>query len=387
MKAKQPGRTKTSSPAARLALALSWLGRLHAAAENHVDYKYELYAEDSDRIVVHTHTALFEQQLTPSAALKGALVYDGISGATPTGGLPPAGGNQVPTARVDDVRRGADFEAAFKLGRHRIAPRLAYSSEEDYESTTVSLSHQIDLNKRNTTLIFSLAHSRDNVGGFHLGHHRKRKDATDLLLGITQVLSPTTLVNATLSLGTADGYLSDPYKGFRFTRYPDPNALFPEKRPGHRTKQIVSTTLTQFVEPVEGSAELTYRFYHDSHELIGHTITLEWFQSVGRHLIVAPLLRYYRQSEAAFYRRSFDADPSDTENPSAVPIPQFYSADYRLSALQSWTFGLGATVKIGQHLRIDAAYKRYEVRGLDHQTPQDSYARAHVLTAGLRLIF
>ena len=55
----------------------------------------------------------------------------------------------------------------------------------------------------------------------------------------------------------------------------------------YRTKQIVSTTLTQFIEGLDGSAELTYRFYHDSHELFGHTVTLEWFQSIGRYVTIA----------------------------------------------------------------------------------------------------
>jgi hypothetical protein len=369
------------------ALAFYCLGRFHAGAENHVDYKYELYTEDADRILVHTHSALFEQKLASGVALKGSFVYDAISGATPTGGPPPTGSSQVPTAEIDDIRRAGSIEPSFKFGRHTLAPQVAYSLEEDYESVGVSLNYLVDFNQRNTTLNLAVAHNFDSVGGFHLGNEWEDKDATDFLVGLTQVLTPTTLFNATLTLGTASGYLSDPYKGFRFTGYPDPNALFPEKRPGHRTKQIVSTTLTQFVEPLEGSAELTYRFYHDSHELLGHTVTLEWFQSIGRHLTIAPLIRYYHQSEAYFYLLSFDADPSDTENPPTVPIPQFYSADYRLSTFRSWTYGISLALKLGRQFLLDAAYKRYDMRGLDGVTPQSSYAQANVYTVGLRWHF
>ena len=370
-----------------VALAIYCLGRGHVRAENHVDYKYELYTEDADRILVHTHSALFEQKLAPGIALKGSLVYDGISGATPTGGPPPNGSSKVPTVEIDDIRRAGYVEPSFKFGRHTIAPQLAYSSEEDYESVGLSLNYLVDFNKRNTTLNLAAAHNFDEVGGFYLGNQREKKEATDFLAGLTQVLTPSTLFNVTLTLGTANGYLSDPYKGFRFTGYPDPNALFPEKRPGHRTKQIVSTTLTQFIEGLDGSAELTYRFYHDSHELFGHTVTLEWFQSIGRYVTIAPLIRYYHQSEAYFYRRSFDADPSDTENPPTVPIPQFYSADYRLSAFRSLTYGVGLTVKLGRQFFLDTAYKRYEMRGLDGSTPQSSYAQGNIYTAGLRFHF
>jgi hypothetical protein len=367
------------------ALAFYCLGRFHVGAENHVDYKYELYTEDANRILVHTHSALFEQKLAPGVALKGSFVYDGISGATPTGGPPPTGSSQVPTAEIDDIRRAGFVEPSFTFGRHTLAPQIAYSLEEDYESVGVSLNYLVDFNQRNTTLNLAVAHNFDRVGGFHLGNEREDKDATDFLIGLTQVLTPTTLFNATLTLGTASGYLSDPYKGFRFTGYPDPNALFPEKRPGHRTKQIVSTTLTQFVEPLDAGAELTYRFYHDSFALAGHTVTLEWFQSIGRYLTVAPLIRYYHQADAYFYRLSFDADPSDPYNPS--PIPQFYSADYRLSTFRSLTCGVSLTLKLGWQLYFDAAYKRYDMRGLDGATPQSSYATANVYTAGLRLHF
>ncbi len=378
-------RRRTRSLKALLAgLAISLAGRSPSGAQNHIDYKYELYTEDSDRILVHTHSALFDQKIAPAVMLKGSLVYDGISGATPTGAPPPAGSSAVPTTEIDDIRRAVALEPRFKLGRHTVAPQIAYSDEEDYKSLGLSLNYVVDFNKRNTTLNLGVAHNFDQVKGFQLGSRTEHKETSDLLFGLSQVLTPTTLFNATLTLGTANGYLSDPYKGFRFTGYPDPNALFPEKRPGHRTKQILSTTLTQFFEPIDASAEFTYRFYHDSHGLFGHTLTFEWFQSIGRRVTVSPLIRYYRQSEAYFYRRSFDADPSDTENPPLVPIPQFYSADYRLSELQSWTCGVGLTVKLGEQFFIDAAYKRYAMRGLDDGTPQSSFAQAHVYTVGLR---
>ncbi len=272
---------RPSFKALMVALALYCSGRFSSGAENHVDYKYELYTEEADRILVHTHSALFEQKLAPGVALKGALVYDGISGATPTGGPPPPGSKQVPTVEIDDVRRAGYVEPSFRFGPHTLAPQFAYSREEDYESVGVSLNYLVDFNKRNTTLNLGIAHNFDRVEGSYLGNETEKKDATDVLIGLTQVLTPTTLFNTTLTIGTAHGYLSDPYKGFRFTGYPDPEALFPEKRPGHRTKQIVSTTLTQFIEPLNGSAEFTYRFYHDSHR-DARMVSTDWAASDHR---------------------------------------------------------------------------------------------------------
>jgi hypothetical protein len=371
-----------------ITVLVHWFGRGVAKAEDHVDYKYELYAEEANRITVHTHSALFEQKLAPGVALKGALVYDGISGATPTGGPPPTGSSKVPTVEIDDTRRAGYIEPIFKFGQHTLAPQVAYSREEDYESVGLSLNYLLDFNRRNSTLNLGVAHNFDRLTGFQLNMNNQweTKNVTDFLAGLTQVLTPTTLFNATLTLGTASGYLSDPYKGFRFTGYPDPEALFPEKRPGHRTKQIVSSTLTQFIEPLSGSAELTYRFYHDSHEILGHTVTLEWLQSIGQYLTVTPLIRYYHQSEAYFYRLSFVGDPS-SPYPPAVPFPQFYSADYRLSTFRSLTYGIGLTLKLGERFYLDTAYKRYDMHGLDGVTPQSSYARANIYTIGMRVHF
>lgn len=367
-----------------LAVVIYLLHPRRSGAETLADYKYEVYAEDRDRIQVRTHSALFEQSLVRWLSLKGSYVHDAISGATPTGGPPPPGSQQVPLASMHDDRQAGYIEPRFQFGPHLFAPQVAYSSEDDYESLGLSLNYVRDFNEKNTTLNLGLAHNFDRLTGYYLRQRWERKESTDFLVGVSQVLTPTTLFNVTLTLGTAHGYLSDPYKGFWFSDYPE---LFPERRPRHRTKQILSASLNQHVEPLRGSAELSYRFYHDSHGIVGHTTTLEWFQKIGSHVVVAPLLRFYSQSAADFYRLSFAADPSDPENPANALIPPFYSADYRVSALRTWTYGITATVRLGDRLFFDAAYKRYEMIGRDAVTAASNYPSAHIYTVGLRLHF
>ena len=370
-----------------VAVALYLLIKLRAGAEDHFDYKYEFYSEEANRIQIRTHSAVFEDRVASWLSLKGSVVYDGISGATPKGGPPLKGHKEVETAKINDVRTAGVFAPSVKLGQHTFTPQLAVSVESDYDSIAPSLSYQYDFNQRNTTLNLGVAHNFDRkITGIFVTQPQK-KDSTDFLIGVSQVITPTTLFNVTLTLGTAEGYLSDPYKGFRFTEYPDPHALFPEKRPNHRSKQIVSATLNQFVEPLNGAAELSYRFYHDSFGLAGHTVSIEWFQNVGKHVVIAPLFRYYEQSEADFYRISFNADPSDSENPDNKLVPRFYSSDYRLSALRTLTYGVSATVKIRKQLFLDLAYKRYEMVGLDGKTAASNFPKANIYTIGLRFFF
>jgi hypothetical protein len=120
------------------------------------------------------------------------------------------------------------------------------------------------------------------------------------------------------------------------------------------------------------------------------------------------LVRYHVQSAADFYAPVFNGtlvDPSgvnaalqsdgsllfegDAGFPGdgrafSVPAwPQYYSADYRLSHLETWTFGVGIHWQVHEHVSIDLAYKRYLMQGLDDVTLSAAYPQANVFTMGI----
>lgn len=357
-----------------------------AWAENHVDYKHETYAEEKGRVEIRTQAALFETDIAAWLTLKGEFVYDGISGATPTGAPAPVGSRQVPLTELTDIRRAGFVEPTFRWGRHTFSPQVAYSVESDYESLGVSWSHSIDLNQKNTTLNYGVGQNFDTIQPKFWDTERS-KDSTDFVLGVTQLLGPRTTVSLTLTLGTSAGYLSDPYKGVRFDGYPDPETVFPERRPGHRTKQTVLASMTQYVTPLSGSAEVSYRFGHDSYGIFSHTGGATWNQKLGKYVVVSPLVRYYWQTQASFYHIRLEGDPSDPESFPDVVTPEHYSADYRLSTLQSLTYGVGLTVRLRSWLSFDLAYKRYEMSRLDSVTAASNFPSANIYTVGLRAWF
>src|SRR5438270_26058 len=55
-----------------------------------VGYRFESYREEGGRIAVETHSGLFQVQPKPWLTLNGDVVYDAISGTTPTGSPPPS---------------------------------------------------------------------------------------------------------------------------------------------------------------------------------------------------------------------------------------------------------------------------------------------------------
>lgn len=412
-----------NSLAARtLAVTLLVLQARRCAAEDRIEYRYEDYQEDGGRIHVRTQSSYFETDLKPTLTLKGTAGWDGISGATPTGGPPVAGSTQVPLVNLYDNRYSGSLGVDWQAGRWTTSPEFSYSTEKDYESFGAGLNERIDFNQRNTTLALGINHDSDKLNGFWQPDW-VHKSTTDGLIGLTQLLSPGTIWQATGTLGYSSGFLTDPYKGVNFSyAYPvsfyDPassDSNSPEKRPGHRFKQILFTSLTQYIDAVNAAAELSYRFHHDDFGIFDHTVALSWRQKLGRRFTLVPLVRYYWQTAAYFYSTRFEGDPAfpqgvagaaqsdgftilfkgvdpgypgDASSTFNVPAqPRYYSSDYRLSAFQSWTVGASLVFKVTEQWRLDAGFKRYEMHGLDGITSPSAYPKANIATIGASLLF
>lgn len=421
----------STHPVLRPALALALLLRLwnpsKAQAEDRIEYRYEDYREDNGRMHIRTHATGFEYDLGSKVTAKGLLAYDSVSGATPTGEPAPLGTTALPLATVEDIRRAFSFELGFKHGVHTTTPQISYSVESDYISKGLALTHTIDFNQKNTTLVLGVSHNFDEVGGGSLFTFEK-KDATDFLVGVNQLLGPRTVFSGNVTMGYVDGYQADPYRRVMFLLPESPDTIFSdsasvnpksESRPHHRFKQVGFFSLTQYVTPLNASVEGTYRIYHDDWEILSHTVSLTWLQKLGQHVTLSPFFRYYQQGAASFYAPSFkgvsfdqyaggtrlafqdgvfvafDDDPSfpAPADQGAYQIvnsparPAYYSADYRLSELQAFTYGVGIQVKLGSHVTLDAAYKRYIMEGLDRITPSATYPSAHVFTLGCGIWF
>jgi hypothetical protein len=354
---------------------------LRARSENQAGYRYESYQEEAGRIAVETHALNFSLQPLESLGLKGEVVYDSISGATPTGSPPiPGGTDQVPLAKLTDVRRAGNLELDWHWGRQTLSPQVAYSKESDYESIGLALNEAIEFNQKNTILRLGVAHDFDEVQPkfFTTPHH---KDSTDFLVGVSQLLTPLTVLTADFTYGTASGDLNDPYKQIRFDGWLPFTAIFAENRPRHRTREVFLLSLTQFVKPANGSAELSYRFYRDTFGINSHTAALTWHQKLGKRVLLEPTFRFYEQSAADFY---FVSVPGLFPGDGDPTRPEFFSADYRLSHLVTFTYGLQATALITSSLSVNLGYQRYEMYGLDNQTAHSAYPKANIYTIGLR---
>jgi hypothetical protein len=293
-------------------------------------------------------------------------------GKTPTSVPAPAPastGGKVPTADFDDTRVGANLDLSRKIGRHTPTLALAYSQEDDYLSRGVALKDAIEFNKKNTILLTGLAGTFDDINPAN-GRPDDTKTTYDLLLGVTQVLNPVTLATLSATIGRTDGYLSDPYKVVELN-----GVLVPEERPDSKDKYILYGSLVRYVEPLNGSLETSYRFYSDTFGINSHTLSAAWYQKIGEHWVVRPLVRYYTQTEADFYGVRFTGSPSE------------YSSDYRVSEMSSFGGGLKVIWTPNSRVSFDISYERYEQQGLDNETPDELYPAANMIMVGARLWF
>ena len=348
--------------------------------ENQAAYRYENYSEDKKRMQIETHSVYFEQKLLELVTAKGELVYDGISGATPTGTHDAKG--KVLTTKLKDLRRAGNLGFEWRFANHKLNTGGSFSEEHDYISHGVSVGDAIEFNEKNTVIQFGVSHNFDSVrdGVNHKKWHGK--DSTEAIIGISQLLSPRDIFTAAFTFGNDSGYLSDPYRLAEYHPVIFPkgfNIGVPERRPAHRNKEIVFTSLTHHFDSLDASLEGAYRFYHDSFGVDSHTVSLTWHQWLGKHLIVEPAFRFNEQSAASFYDTTFSGP--FTANPKG-----YHSSDYRLSNFYSLDFGLQATVALNDHVHIIGGYHRYEMYGLDKTSPA-MYPQANIFTVGLQFLW
>jgi hypothetical protein len=358
-----------------------------ARCEDSVRYKYQDYAETGGRIAVTVNSAAVEKDLGPNMHLKVEGVIDAITGATPNGQPAPAGSDQVPLSHLSERRKAWNAALSRQFQRVNIALGVANSRESDYVSTGWSVNTLTDFNQKNTTLLIGGAGTDDDIKVFYqIGRAKKRTN--DVIVGVTQLLDPQTSLAFNLTWGRQRGYLADPYKLVQKSTEIIPGVSLPltfaENRPGERDKWIGLLALNRAFRELRGAADLSYRFYHDSYDTDAHTVDVAWFQRFGERVIVRPGVRFYDQSAAKFYHYRLD-------NTSVVPVggaPRpngpFYSSDYRLSAMQTFTYGMKVVWNVTDALQFDAAYERYDMRGTDGVTPQSAYCSANIVTLGAR---
>jgi hypothetical protein len=276
--------------------------------------------------------------------VQASAAIDIISGASPQlvtnlSGKPV---NSISGASITDRRKTGDVKLTRRFGDFALSASQAISRENDYHSKAFGLEGRLDLDERNTTLTAGFGNSDDHVLSRDDHTLNKPRTTREYLVGITQILSPTALVQSTLTTARGEGWYNDPYK-LTFTSFPSgPPFLMSDVRPDHRDTWSWLTRYRQHFPEAHGTLQAEYRFYRDDWGIRAHTIELAWQHEINERWSVRPALRYYTQDAADFY--------SPVIPPSR---PAILSSDQRLGAFGGLSPSLRAIVRLADGVVVE----------------------------------
>ncbi|MRW86438.1 DUF3570 domain-containing protein [Pseudoduganella sp. FT26W] len=298
-----------------------------------------------DRINVHAPSISIMAPVAGVWSVSGSLVKDDVSGASPRYHTAVSG-----ASRMSDDRKAGDASLTRYLERGSVTVGAAYSTEHDYVSRALSLQGTYESEDRNTTWSAGIGHSDDRIDPVNHIVVNERKRSTNFLLGVTQVLTVNDVAQLTLGYDNGSGYFSDPYKSF-------------DNRPRSRSEATLLARWNHHIAATGGTSRLSYRYYHDSFGVRGHTLGGEYVQPLSDGWSVTPEVRLYTQSAASFYY-----DPV-YDSRLGAPFPPGYngtgymSADQRLSGFGAVTLGLKVSKQIDKLWSVDAKVSAYQQRG------------------------
>lgn len=358
--------------------------------EDSITYKYEDYQEDNDRIRVVAHYVRAEKDLGVNTTLSVVGLVDTITGSSPTGEpIQDEDPDQVPLDYLEDERKSVVVNLEHKRGDHSFTFEVSHSDESDYLSQGGTLSYKRELNKNNTTLQAGYSLLDDELTAVSLPEP-ETKISHDLFFGISQVIDTSTVLRTNIAYGQENGYLADPYKGVLKSVEILPEfflpILFPENRPRSREKWIFFTEVLRDFDKLKASMQASYRYFSDDAGIDSHTFTWEWFQKLSEKVILKPIYRYYKQSEANFYFYNLDQTDIIPDRDLSGTGP-YYSSDHRLSKMETHTYGLKLIWFMTDDLEFNVKFNRYEMKGLDAITHPSAYSDADVFTIGGRWWF
>lgn len=367
---------------------------LDAASSDNLNLKHMYYTESDDRIDIDFTLLDVKKDFGADYSFSLSASHDTISGGTPVWDS-MSGGSSVATSDAtsgpspcvneaqkyvcadtrtdniigdgfttseDNVYRNVhitDIRDAISTNltkrtkrRDEVSLGLSYSKESDYESNEVALSYLYNLtDKRNRSITVGISHQ-----GNEAYHYRddswKGVNITNFQVGYTHTLSRATVAQANFFAVKQSGVLSNPYqtivRKFDVSLNDTPYYkyyLSTELRPD--SKNSAGLTFDMSTKVKDNTAlHGFYRLYKDDWGVLSHTLTANAFIDLGRNWTLVPLARYYKQSDASFYKDNGSTDYTFNQT-------DFGSSDERLGAFHSVTYSLGVEKQVSKKLRLD----------------------------------
>ena len=303
--------------------------------------KVGLYSDDDETRVV---TSLVDADVALPAGLQvgGHVLVDSVSSAS-------VDVVSAATKRWNENRVEAGARVAIRSSRSDASVGVVRSGENDYLSWGVQAQAGHEFAERNTRVQVGYGLTDSKVGRNDDPTFERSLRAHTAEAGVTQLLSPTTVLGLTYTFQLADGYQASPY---RYVLLGDGTMAFPETHPDRRARHALTLRLLRSLSD-STAIDATYRLYRDDWGILSHAVTTALTRDLGDSWDVRLRARGYRQSAAAFYRQTY------------LGPMEFMSGDRELGTF--WDAGGGA--KLGWHrggVAVDAKVEGIYYRFLDY---------------------
>lgn len=295
--------------------------------EDKASLSFEYYADNTD-VQVYSPSLSFLKKLTRKFLIGIKMRIDAITAASIRKGGSPAISDAVTGATVrrtyDDIRYAPSVFGVYDDGDNSLTIGTYYSTERDYTGRAVFFNYVRQLNLQNTAFGIAVSQSSDIWNPvFNRNLPRNDRKERKIDLSITQLLSPTAMVQAAYSNMFSEGFLGSPYH-YLIKRNIARFELLPQIRKGH----AVSFRFVKLIT-TPTSINVFYRYYTDDWGISSHTGDVKVFMDVTSSLTLGLRYRYYNQTKANFAKAVDEYKLDD----------KYVVVDYRFYTLSSNTLG------------------------------------------------
>ena len=222
------------------------------------------------------------------------------------------------TASAVNEAATLDVSSAYKDGDHTLTARYGGHLEEPFRSVFVGGDWTVSLADDNAAIgvsgmaTFDFFDHVDRLGS-QLG--LETRQTLNGNLSARQLLSPTTVVDATYGFTLQTGTLQTTYNSVPLAGGGRADEIFP----GRRVRHAFAARIAQHIPLTRSTIKAAYRYYLDNYQLTAHTAEGMFYQYLTDWLYLRASYRYHWQSGVDFFADSFA--------PSAKPGPETSDSD------------------------------------------------------------
>ena len=337
-------------------------------------YGYSKYLEDSlpaskvvagslDRMEIDSHQFRVEGPIFDRMDISADVMYESMSGASPIFSIPDANGDPVQVmsqATIEESRTDALLTGNYYFDDATASLAAGVSIENDYRAFNISMSGQRTTPDKNMTVSAGAGVSFDTIEPtdadltidgtevYPLRPTKEEKTVFNAFMGMSHIITRSSVVQSSINFRHGNGYLSDPYKQVSLGG----GQVGADSRPSVRNQMAWLTRYRHHFDRVSGTLHADYRFSTDDWGISAHTFDLAWYQTFWERFRLTPSIRYYSQGQADFYAPFFNG----------LPQNGFATSDYRMAAFGALAVRVKAEALLegfGIYWRAALSWERY----------------------------